>query len=515
MLGKDDLDEGAARTGENECTMESKAYDLEGPVAGQLWDIPGGGTPNFPADEYIKQRGLRYYDVLVILTAGRWTELDTKLFEAVRRFKIPAFIVRTKIDETIRSGLRKKKTETQCMNEAREFLKTMVNGEESDRIFLITAVKEEYPEFLLLEFAKLMAKIDQECARVRGIKLVPQERTEAAHNEEKEFHANLEEIEADLKKMNLKQLKAEARAKGVKEAEIEGIDEAEGSPLDVARALIINQLKINRGGCVSPAAASGGGGVSQAAAGGGAERKANRWGDGLDAPAAGRREFFPSGWTPTQGVYDSITVFGHKAADLERLKARGEHLQVQLRLMDVANVCAELLASIHAYTEENEHMLYSQLNHACRTPGGMAEKKLRIYDNYLYHLDKGYNTLPNYSGTVYRGTDALMSEDTYTPGKVITWQQFSSTSKKQQVARKFLCTVAGVLSGSIFIMKVKTGKEIELLSAFPEEMEVLLGLNSFFKVEAKLDSEADKCAQLASLSRYDMTGLDVYVLSEI
>jgi len=183
--------------------------------------------------------------------------------------------------------------------------------------------------------------------------------------------------------------------------------------------------------------------------------------------------------------------------------------------MDVANACAEHIAAINAYTEENEYMLYSQLNHACRTPGGLAEKKLRLYNNYLYHLDKGYNTLPNYSGTVYRGTDAVMSEDSYAPGKVITWQQFSSTSKRQQVARKFLLTGAGVLFGSMFIIKVKTGKEIEALSAFPEEEEVLLGLNSFFKVEAKLNSEADKRAQLAHLSGYDMTGLEVYVLSEV
>merc|ERR1712012_789262 len=96
-------------------------------------------------------------------------------------------------------------------------------------------------------------------------------------------------------------------------------------------------------------------------------------------------------------------------------------------------------------------------------------------------------------------------------------QQLSSTSKKQQVARKFLFSPDGSkLSGSFFAIDVKSaGKEIEMFSAFPDEEEVLLKYNVFFKVVKKLETEAEKKAELPHLSAYDMTDLDVYILRQL
>ena len=58
------------------------------------------------------------------------------------------------------------------------------------------------------------------------------------------------------------------------------------------------------------------------------------------------------------------------------------------------------------------------------------------------------------------------------------------------------------------------GKEIEAYSAFPEEEEVLLKFNTFFKVTAKLQTEAEKKAELTDLTAYDLSLLDVYILHQ-
>ena len=58
------------------------------------------------------------------------------------------------------------------------------------------------------------------------------------------------------------------------------------------------------------------------------------------------------------------------------------------------------------------------------------------------------------------------------------------------------------------------GKEIEAYSAFPEEDEVLLKFNTFFKVTAKLQTEAEKKAELTDLAAYDLSLLDVYILHQ-
>ena len=95
----------------------------------------------------------------------------------------------------------------------------------------------------------------------------------------------------------------------------------------------------------------------------------------------------------------------------------------------------------------------------------------------------------------------------------MTWQ---STSKVQHQARKFLAGGgANPLRGTMFVIEVKTGKEIDAFSAFPEEAEVLLKFNTFFKVVAKLQTEAEKQSRLGDLAAYNMAALDVYVMKQI
>ena len=111
-----------------------------------------------------------------------------------------------------------------------------------------------------------------------------------------------------------------------------------------------------------------------------------------------------------------------------------------------------------AYTAETE--LYGGLNLTMRTKGGLQEKKLVVYGEYIYHLSEAICACQNYVGKVcvacsrveiffflaaqrlgrrlqsYRGMGAVLKAGLYAPGTTITWQQFSSATRKQSVASK-------------------------------------------------------------------------------
>lgn len=253
-------------------------------------------------------------------------------------------------------------------------------------------------------------------------------------------------------------------------------------------------------------------------AGQGKNRKRNRWADGLNAPAAGARDFFPPDWVPTRDPFESIERFGHQPSDLQKLKTKGERIEKELHELGIRRTGAEHCSIITEFTEENDYDLYGKLGHACRTRVGFAEMRLKSYLDYLYHLQEAHATLDNFVGRVYRGIDTKLNPDSYAPGKTITWHQFSSTSKKQQVAQRFLSRNAGgkKLCGTFFAIDLKSaGKEIEPFSAFPEEEEVLVKFNTFFKVVKKLETEAEKKAELPDLSGFDMADVDAYVLRQL
>jgi hypothetical protein len=244
------------------------------------------------------------------------------------------------------------------------------------------------------------------------------------------------------------------------------------------------------------------------------QRKRNRWGDGLDAPQAGSRGFFPPGYTPQNAVSQAIEAFGHNPPDVVRVMDKGKDIATELGLDGVA-FDAEHAAAIYGYTKEQSTDLYGKSNRACRTSGVQAEKKLTRYRDYLYHMGKACDNLMPHIGRAYRGLSATLNASSYTVGSTITWQQFSSASKKQHVARGFTTQQGMSLIGTFFAIECKTAKAIEEFSAYPEEEEVLLKFNTFFKVAHKLKNEAEKKQVLDDLTSYDLLMLDVYVLKEI
>ncbi|XP_073238283.1 interferon-inducible GTPase 5-like [Porites lutea] len=104
-----DDDEGAAEVGITETTREPKAYDHPTNPKIKFWDLPGIGTPNY-ADmaTYCKKVELERFHAFLILTAGRLTENDLKLAWRTSSINKKFFLIRTKIDENVRAGRRKR-----------------------------------------------------------------------------------------------------------------------------------------------------------------------------------------------------------------------------------------------------------------------------------------------------------------------------------------------------------------------------------------------------------------------
>ena len=151
-----------------------------------------------------------------------------------------------------------------------------------------------------------------------------------------------------------------------------------------------------------------------------------------------------------------------------------------------------------------------------RTPG----TDLRQHVNYIFHLSSALGGLQHHvsdrEGMVYRGIDVLLSRETYDVNKQITWQAFSSSTKKQQKVLDFVRMMPGRrLGGSIFVIKSTTAKDIRHFSAFTSEEEVLFPPNSQFKVVSVVTEEDEKKRLLDQLSAYDLSDLDVYELVQL
>lgn len=96
-------DPDAAEVGARETTMRPTMYKYLDVNAARLWDIPGAGTERFPAQTYIKDMGLRFFDVAILVTASRITEVDQAILYGLLEFRVPCFVVRSKIDIDIRN----------------------------------------------------------------------------------------------------------------------------------------------------------------------------------------------------------------------------------------------------------------------------------------------------------------------------------------------------------------------------------------------------------------------------
>ncbi|XP_076136022.1 interferon-inducible GTPase 5-like isoform X1 [Alosa pseudoharengus] len=91
----------AAPTGVTETTMSPIRYDHPTMPNVKIWDLPGIGTTNHQAKNFIKQKKFETYDVFIIITSERFKENDVLLAKAILKKKKLYYFVRSKIDNDI------------------------------------------------------------------------------------------------------------------------------------------------------------------------------------------------------------------------------------------------------------------------------------------------------------------------------------------------------------------------------------------------------------------------------
>ena len=221
----------------------------------------------------------------------------------------------------------------------------------------------------------------------------------------------------------------------------------------------------------------------------------------------------------TLDMAGAISSFGHSSTHVARIMHAGRIMHTGRIKASTASTSLHSRhgAALYAYTEETP--LYDTLNYTMRTPHSPStptDTELKRYADYVVHTQSALGCLQTHVGIVYRGIKVLLAPDIYSAGKRITWQAFSSSTKKQMATLEFVMTLPGrKLQGSIFVIESMTAKDIRHFSAIPSEEEVLFPPNSQFKVVKVLTNEQDKKCLLHQLSAYDMTDLDVYQLQQI
>uniref|UniRef100_A0ACB8FT82 Uncharacterized protein n=1 Tax=Sphaerodactylus townsendi TaxID=933632 RepID=A0ACB8FT82_9SAUR len=103
LRGLSDFDEKAAKTDVIEGTKEPTSYPHPAFPDVTIWDLPGIGTPNFKAEEYLERVNYSRYDFFIIVAAHRFTVYDIQLSHAVQKMKKRFYYVRSKMDVSIKN----------------------------------------------------------------------------------------------------------------------------------------------------------------------------------------------------------------------------------------------------------------------------------------------------------------------------------------------------------------------------------------------------------------------------
>ena len=131
--------------------------------------------------------------------------------------------------------------------------------------------------------------------------------------------------------------------------------------------------------------------------------------------------------------------------------------------------------AVYAYTTRDGPWSGIALNQALRTQGGPGQQPLSPqHAAYQWTLLDALDRLPDQAGTFWRGMELVAEEQAaYLPGRVVTWDAFSSSSRRIDKAYR---------RNTRIIIHGHRGKDIQAYSAHPTEDEVLLGAGSLFRV---------------------------------
>uniref|UniRef100_A0A8C6UKC2 IRG-type G domain-containing protein n=1 Tax=Neogobius melanostomus TaxID=47308 RepID=A0A8C6UKC2_9GOBI len=143
--------DGAARTGAVETTIEPTEYIHPQYPNIKIWDLPGIGTPNFKADEYLKHVEFEKFDFFIIVSEKRFKENDAKLAKEIHKMKKKFYFVRSQIDNSINSEKEGDPNfhednllnliRNNCIDELQKL------GIESPKVFLVSGLRLHLYEF--------------------------------------------------------------------------------------------------------------------------------------------------------------------------------------------------------------------------------------------------------------------------------------------------------------------------------------------------------------------------------
>lgn len=134
--------------------------------------------------------------------------------------------------------------------------------------------------------------------------------------------------------------------------------------------------------------------------------------------------------------------------------------------------CARRYLALVAFTYDNgvdrHSNVYYALNQAARNRK-TAPAPFKRWQGFLYYLMRALDKLPPYKGTVFRGGNEGLDQQTvkreYTVGRPVQWAAFSSTATVRGTAKDFVDKDVGVL----FKLKILSGRDIGAYSYFPKE----------------------------------------------
>lgn len=165
FLGLCPDDVGAAKTGVIETTMKATKY-LH-PIFSQvrLWDLPGMGTPSFKSKNYVKTMNLDVYDMFIVVISERVRENNMLLVDKIAQQKKPFYVIRTKIDNDMRSQRRKRNfSEANALKKIKEDCEKYLKEKNLDNdMFLVSAY-----EPLNYEMPRLMDTFNNEVPQIRA-----------------------------------------------------------------------------------------------------------------------------------------------------------------------------------------------------------------------------------------------------------------------------------------------------------------------------------------------------------
>jgi GTPase SAR1 family protein len=69
-----------------------------------IWDLPGAGSRRYPQESYTRDLGLGYFDIALVVSSRRVSEVDKLLVSELQTLRVPFFLVRTKLDIDVKNN---------------------------------------------------------------------------------------------------------------------------------------------------------------------------------------------------------------------------------------------------------------------------------------------------------------------------------------------------------------------------------------------------------------------------